>query len=126
MKINSPRRMTKESDMKKIVKTVEKCKKCDLWRTRSNTVPGSGSIDADILFIGEAPGRNEDLQGKPFVGRAGKILDELLESIGMQRDEIYVSNVLKCRPVLSPIGKNNICVTCKNFEKCYKNYNIIK
>ena len=93
-----PKSMTKKLDMEKIVISVEKCKKCDLWKTRNNTVPGNGSINTDILFIGEAPGRNEDLQGKPFVGRAGKILDELIESIGLQRDQVYIANIIKCRP----------------------------
>jgi len=93
-----PKSMTKKLDMEKIIIAVEKCRKCDLCRTRNNTVSGDGSIDTDILFIGEAPGRNEDLQGKPFVGRAGKILDELIESIGLQRDQVYIANIIKCRP----------------------------
>ncbi|MBS3778217.1 MAG: uracil-DNA glycosylase [Candidatus Thermoplasmatota archaeon] len=74
------------------------CQKCDLFKTRTNPVIGEGSLDADLLFIGEAPGYNEDQQGRPFVGRAGSILDELIESIGLKRSEVYIANILKCRP----------------------------
>ncbi len=90
--------MSKQEEMEKIAISVENCKKCDLYKTRNKPVVGYGSVDAKILFIGEAPGRNEDLQGKPFVGRAGKILDELLGSIGLERDEVYIANILKDRP----------------------------
>ena len=74
------------------------CKKCDLYKTRTNPVIGEGSLNADILFIGEAPGFNEDKQGKPFVGQAGKIFDELLNFINLKREKIYITNILKCRP----------------------------
>ncbi len=75
------------------------CKKCPLWETRTNVVFGVGKEDAEILFIGEAPGENEDLQGEPFVGRGGKLLDLYLNGIGLDRKEnIYIANMLKCRP----------------------------
>ncbi len=74
------------------------CQRCRLCQTRTNTVPGEGSVDASIMFIGEAPGHNEDLQGKPFVGRAGEVFDQLLQSAGMTRQEIFLCNILKCRP----------------------------
>jgi len=74
------------------------CKKCDLWKTRNKPVVGEGSENAEIMFIGEAPGFNEDLQGKPFVGKAGKIFDELLNSVNLKREKIYLTNILKCRP----------------------------
>lgn len=64
----------------------------------TNPVPGEGNPDADIMFIGEAPGKNEDLQGRPFVGAAGKLLDQLIESIGLKREDIYIANVIKHRP----------------------------
>lgn len=70
----------------------EPCETC------TNPVPGEGNPDAEIMFIGEGPGKNEDLQGRPFVGAAGKLLDELIESIGMQRDDVFIGNVLKGRP----------------------------
>jgi DNA polymerase len=95
--------MPKEEDMKRIANTVENCKKCSLWKTRHRVVVGSGSADTRILFVGEAPGYHEDQKGLPFVGKAGKILDELLESIGLKRDEIYIANILKCKP---PLNRN--------------------
>ena len=77
---------------------IAKCERCRLHETRTHTVPGEGSVDAAIMFIGEAPGRNEDLQGKPFVGRAGDVFDQLLHSVGLTREGIYLCNILKCRP----------------------------
>jgi DNA polymerase len=74
------------------------CEKCALAQTRTQVVFGSGSPTADLMFVGEAPGFHEDKQGVPFVGAAGKLLGKLLEGIGMTRDDVYVSNVLKCRP----------------------------
>ncbi len=75
-----------------------KCTKCSLSETRNNVVFGKGNPNADILFIGEAPGEKEDLQGLPFVGRAGKQLDKLLNMIGLTIDDVYIANILKCRP----------------------------
>lgn len=77
---------------------IKNCKQCELWKTRNHPVVGEGSLDASLFFIGEAPGSNEDKQGRPFVGRAGSILDELLSSIGLHRSDIYIGNILKCRP----------------------------
>jgi uracil-DNA glycosylase len=74
------------------------CERCALAQTRTQVVFGSGSPDAELMFVGEAPGFHEDKQGVPFVGAAGKLLGTLLEGIGMSRDDVYVSNVLKCRP----------------------------
>jgi len=75
------------------------CQKCELASTRTNVVFGVGNPQADVLFIGEGPGENEDLQGEPFVGRAGKLLDDMLKIIGLSRKEnIYIANIVKCRP----------------------------
>jgi DNA polymerase len=74
------------------------CHRCDLGDTRTTLVFGVGREDADVLFIGEAPGKNEDLKGEPFVGAAGNLLDELLASAGLARDDVYIANILKCRP----------------------------
>lgn len=71
---------------------------CPLAAARTNLVFGMGNADADLMFVGEAPGRNEDLEGKPFVGQAGRLLDVLLEEIGLQRNQVFIANVLKCRP----------------------------
>ena len=74
------------------------CRDCELAKNRTTVVPGEGAEDADLLFIGEAPGWNEDQQGRPFVGPAGQFLDQLLTSIGLRREEVYIANVIKCRP----------------------------
>ena len=77
---------------------VRVCPLCELSRTRTNAVPGDGATNARILFIGEGPGWNEDKQGKPFVGPAGKFLDELLAIAGVSREDVFITNVVKCRP----------------------------
>ena len=74
------------------------CRACSLAETRTNVVFGVGAPDAEVLFIGEAPGANEDMQGEPFVGRAGKLLDDMLAMIGLDRSRIYITNSVKCRP----------------------------
>lgn len=74
------------------------CHRCTLAETRTNVVPGDGAHHAKVMFIGEAPGKNEDLQGKPFVGAAGHTLDAMLERIGLKREDVYIANILKCRP----------------------------
>ena len=74
------------------------CRRCPLHQTRTNVVFGAGAANADLMFIGEAPGANEDRMGLPFVGQAGKLLDKLLAEIGKQRKDVFVANVLKCRP----------------------------
>jgi uracil-DNA glycosylase family 4 len=81
-----------------LYREVQACQKCPLHATRTNVVFGSGNADADLMFVGEAPGFHEDQQGKPFVGAAGKLLDKLLGEIGMSRDDVFIANVLKCRP----------------------------
>jgi DNA polymerase len=74
------------------------CKKCALHQTRTNLVFGAGSEKSEVLLIGEAPGEQEDLRGEPFVGRAGKLLDDMLALIGLNRESIYIANIVKCRP----------------------------
>lgn len=81
-----------------LYKEITDCRQCDLCRQRNRAVPGEGAEEAAIVFIGEAPGWHEDQQGRPFVGPAGQFLDELLALIGMKRQEVYICNVLKCRP----------------------------
>ena len=81
-----------------IVDEIRKCKKCSLWKTRKNPVPGEGGFQRRIMFVGEAPGKWEDIKGRPFVGSAGKYLDELLFSIGLSRGDVYITNIVKCRP----------------------------
>ena len=90
--------MSKQELMEEVATEVMACRKCELWKKRKNPVPGEGNLNADVMFVGEAPGYWEDLKGKPFVGLAGEILDEMLSKIGLSRDRVYIGNVLKCRP----------------------------
>jgi uracil-DNA glycosylase len=94
---------------------IETCTKCDLYQTRTKPVPGEGCLDTDIMFVGEGPGKNEDLQGIPFVGQAGKILDELLIRIGLNRDLIFIGNTVKCRPPGNRTPTSFEIETCKPF-----------
>ncbi|MFN4241915.1 MAG: uracil-DNA glycosylase [Tepidisphaerales bacterium] len=80
------------------VSAVRVCTKCQLFRSRTQTVFGEGDVDAALMFVGEAPGENEDLQGRPFVGRAGELLDKQIAAMGLRREQVYIANVLKCRP----------------------------
>ncbi|HIH96400.1 MAG TPA: uracil-DNA glycosylase [Thermoplasmata archaeon] len=89
---------SKEKELLTLKGKVGSCKKCELWKRRNHPVFGEGNFGSRLMFIGEAPGYFEDQQGKPFVGRAGKVLDELLESVGLQREDIFITNVVKCRP----------------------------
>lgn len=81
-----------------IAAEVSVCRKCRLWQYARNPVPGEGNIDASLMFIGEAPGNREDIQGRPFVGSAGKLLNNLLSGIGLQREDVFISNIVKHRP----------------------------
>jgi len=84
--------------MIQVASEVRICRSCPLCETRMNAVPGEGSETAKVMLVGEAPGGQEDIQGRPFVGAAGRLLNELLESIDLKRDEVYITNVVKCRP----------------------------
>jgi len=82
----------------RVATEVAACSMCELHRTRANTVPGAGDARADWMFIGEAPGEDEDARGEPFVGRAGRLLDAMLAALGLRREAVFIANVLKCRP----------------------------
>jgi uracil-DNA glycosylase family 4 len=86
------------SELEELHQRIAGCTSCELCRTRTNAVPGEGPPDADILFVGEAPGFNEDQQGRPFVGAAGRYLEQLIASIGLTREQVFITNVVKCRP----------------------------
>ncbi|MGI9567519.1 MAG: uracil-DNA glycosylase [Nitrosopumilus sp.] len=107
--------MTQE--LEEVKQNVIKCTKCDLCKTRTNAVPGKGNFQSEVIFVGEAPGRNEDKNGEPFVGVAGKKLSIALENAGVSRDDIYITNIVKCRPpnnrVPSTVERN----TCQDFLK---------
>ncbi len=85
-------------DLEEIAERVSSCTKCGLSENRTNAVPGEGDPDADLLFIGEGPGRKEDQQGRPFVGRAGNKLTEILSSVSLKRGQVFITNIVKCRP----------------------------
>ncbi len=90
--------LTARRTLKELNEDVAACKACALHKTRSQTVFGTGSPNAGLMFVGEAPGAQEDAQGKPFVGRAGKLLTKMIEAIQFRREEVFIANVLKCRP----------------------------
>src|SRR5213082_1880402 len=91
------------------------CQRCPLAETRTNVVFGAGDADADLMFVGEAPGANEDRMGIPFVGQAGKLLDTLLGEIGMERRDVFVANVLKCRPPDNRDPHPNEIASCQDY-----------
>jgi uracil-DNA glycosylase family 4 len=86
------------AELEKIADEVRKCCKCGLGSSRTNAVPGEGNPNARILFVGEGPGADEDTQGRPFVGRAGKLLDKVIAAMGLKRSDVFIANILKCRP----------------------------
>jgi uracil-DNA glycosylase len=91
------------------------CVRCPLHKGRTKVVFGSGNANADLMFVGEAPGMHEDLQGLPFVGRAGKLLDQLLEEVGLQRSDVFITNVLLCRPPGNRDPQQDEIDTCKPY-----------
>ncbi len=103
---------------------VIECTKCDLCKTRTNSVPGKGNFNSDVIFVGEAPGRNEDLHGEPFVGIAGKKLSLALEGAGVSRDEVYITNTVKCRPPKNRVPSVTEKETCQEYIQ--KEIEIIK
>ncbi len=88
----------KAKRLEKIALEIKNCNKCDLYKRRKNSVAGEGNANADLVFIGEAPGREEDMQGKPFVGRAGKLLTKIIAAMKLTRNEVFIGNIIKCRP----------------------------
>ena len=88
----------RREELIQLYREVQNCRRCPLYATRTQAVFGSGNADADLMFVGEAPGFHEDQQGKPFVGAAGKLLETLLGEIGMSREDVFIANVLKSRP----------------------------
>ena len=102
-------------ELNEIVKEISHCTACILSKTRTQTVPGTGNSKAEIMFVGEAPGFNEDQQGIPFVGRAGNLLIELLSSIEMNRESVYVTNLVKCRPPKNRDPNTQEIDACRKF-----------
>lgn len=113
---NSDESRSKAEKWEILQKEVAQCRKCGgLCETRTQTVFGSGNKNADWLLIGEAPGQQEDLQGQPFVGAAGQLLTEMLRAIGLRRDDVYITNILKCRPPGNRDPKPDEAAMCLNY-----------
>jgi DNA polymerase len=104
-------------DLESIRQDIGDCQRCKLARTRTNIVFGSGSPNAELVFVGEAPGYDEDQQGLPFVGRAGQLLTRIIESIDLKREDVYICNVLKCRPPDNRNPEPDEVATCNPFLK---------
>jgi DNA polymerase len=105
----------KHDSLEKIAAEVKGCPLCRLSRTRKNAVPGEGQLAAKIMFIGEAPGRNEDEEGRPFVGAAGRILDDLLQKAGIERSQVFITNVVKCRPPNNRVPDEDEAAACRPY-----------
>ncbi|MBS3825484.1 uracil-DNA glycosylase [Candidatus Bipolaricaulota bacterium] len=99
-------------DLEEIAEQIRNCTKCRLSGNRTNAVPGEGDGNTDVLFVGEGPGAQEDQQGRPFVGRAGNKLTEILDSVSFQRSEVYITNVVKCRPPENRAPKTDEVNSC--------------
>ena len=102
------------SEYESLVNKIKPCVQCDLCKTRTNAVPGQGSLTSKIMFVGEAPGAREDEVGLPFVGAAGNVLSGMLELIGLSRQEVYIANIIKCRP------PNNRDPSPHEIDQCWK------
>ena len=103
--------------MNNLVKQITSCTKCNLCITRKKSVPGCGNINSKIVFLAEAPGKNEDTVGLPFVGKAGQLLDTVLKNNGLTRKSIYITNIVKCRPPNNRIPKKSEIEKCKQYLK---------
>lgn len=109
----------KENALKRMATEVRRCKKCALSKTRMNAVPGEGAGYAKIFLVGEAPGKAEDETGRPFVGSAGRILDEALKKAGLDRDEVFITSILRCRPPKNRNPKAAEILACRPYlEEC--------
>jgi DNA polymerase len=91
------------------------CQKCPLWRGRTHAVPGEGNIKTELVFVGEAPGRDEDIQGRPFVGKAGQLLTKIIEAMHFKREDVYITNVVKCRPPENRTPQREEVEACRNY-----------
>lgn len=105
----------KTAELDTIAEEVNQCRKCSLGSLRTNAVPGEGSSSARIMFVGEGPGADEDAQGRPFVGRAGQLLDKIIVACGLKRSDVYIGNILKCRPPENRDPRADEIISCLPF-----------
>ena len=104
-----------DDSLEKIASEVIGCQLCKLSRSRKNAVPGDGQTSAKVIFIGEAPGKNEDENGKPFVGIAGRILDGALQKVGIERSKVFITNIVKCRPPGNRVPEDDERAACRAY-----------
>ena len=107
--------MTREKELKDLHEIIRSCRLCSLHETRTNAVPGEGSVNANLFFIGEAPGAREDETGRPFVGRSGKLLTSMIEGIGFSREDVFITSILKSRPPKNRTPKRSEIELCRPY-----------
>ena len=98
-----------------LLQEIEACQACPLCQARTNVVPGDGNLQAKIMFIGEGPGAEEDKRGFPFVGAAGQLLDQMLDTIGLRREDVYIANIVKCRPPANRVPEPDEVAACMGY-----------
>ena len=130
----------KKAALAELSETIKNCTRCPLGSTRIHAVPGEGNVDADLMFVGEGPGFDEDRQGRPFVGRAGQLLDKMIAAMGLKREQVFIANIAKCHPMTDPLHpekhgndrapnaaeiaccrkyiEQQIAIICVNFTSC--------
>jgi DNA polymerase len=107
--------ISKEKIFSSLEQEIKECRACPLAKTRKNAVPGEGNIETDLMFVGEGPGRDEDIQGRPFVGRAGQLLTRIIKAMKFERENVYITNVIKCRPPENRNPRTNEIEKCQRF-----------
>jgi DNA polymerase len=107
--------VTQDSSDLSLEETIRNCQRCPLAKTRTHAVPGEGDMNAELMFVGEAPGRDEDIQGRPFVGKAGQLLTKIIHAMSFQREEVYITNVVKCRPPSNRNPQGKEIASCKDY-----------
>lgn len=114
-KDKTPKTLSTAEGLRKLREEIGDCKRCRLHQGRTSLVFGTGSPTAEIVFVGEAPGREEDIQGEPFVGEAGELLTKIIEAMGLRRQDVYITNVVKCRPPSNRNPETDEIETCEPF-----------
>jgi uracil-DNA glycosylase len=112
---DSLKETSKEKIFSSLEQEIKECQSCPLAKTRKNAVPGEGDLEAELMFVGEGPGREEDIQGKPFVGRAGQLLTRIIKAMKFERENVYITNVIKCRPPDNRNPKTSEVEKCQRF-----------
>ncbi|MGB4703517.1 MAG: uracil-DNA glycosylase [Candidatus Saccharicenans sp.] len=113
--LNQSQEADLQAEWDRLIRKILTCQACPLYRGRTQAVPGEGNRQARLMFVGEAPGRDEDLQGRPFVGRAGQLLTKIIQAMGFSREEVYIANVIKCRPPENRTPKPEEVKACSPF-----------